>query len=185
MKRLCATWAVWRSVPFPAAQKTTARRNRPAELATWSRHTPPQSGGNAFKTPSGPSRPCRHRAAGPSISSLTRCCVSGLPRRDAPQHRTTAVFVERAKALDTVDHESIILGTRRLSIRNGTERWSAAFLNSKGAVVCIDKLASSPKIPVRGAPQGAVLCPVMSIIVMKPLGVRPWHVLPNPPRIPR
>ncbi|RNC52093.1 Tbingi protein [Trypanosoma cruzi] len=88
--------------------------------------------------------------------------------RNAPQHRTAAVFVDHANAFGTVGPDAVILEMRRLSIPNRIARWSAACLNNTSAVVCIDKkLTPSSRTLTRGAPQGTVPSPIMFVVVMQ------------------
>ncbi|KAF8282117.1 hypothetical protein TcBrA4_0084730 [Trypanosoma cruzi] len=65
----------------------------------------------------------------------------------APQHRTAAVFVDRAKTLNTADYDKIILQMRRLPARNHTAHWPAAFLNNGSAMFEAGKPTSSPRPP--------------------------------------
>ncbi|PWU94182.1 hypothetical protein C3747_281g28 [Trypanosoma cruzi] len=87
--------------------------------------------------------------------------------RNAPQHRTAAVFVKHANAFGTVGPDAVILEMRRLSIPNRIARWSAACLNSTSAVVCIDKLTPSSRTLTRGAPQGTAPSPIIFVVVMQ------------------
>ncbi|EKF27153.1 hypothetical protein MOQ_009130 [Trypanosoma cruzi marinkellei] len=91
----------------------------------------------------------------PSLGKLPH--LRAAMRHGAPQRRTAAEFVGHTNALETADHDKVILKIRRLSIPNHIVRSPAEFLNDANAVVRIDKPTSSPNTSARGAPQETAL----------------------------
>ncbi|ORC91271.1 Tbingi protein [Trypanosoma theileri] len=92
--------------------------------------------------------------------------------RSTLDSRTGAVFVDYAKAFDTVDHDRIVSAMREMDIPPHIIRWSASFLKGRQAKVRVNSKSSPLMLFHRGVPQGTVLGPLMFIIVMNTLSKR-------------
>ncbi|ORC91296.1 Tbingi protein [Trypanosoma theileri] len=86
--------------------------------------------------------------------------------------RTGAVFVDYAKAFDTVDHDRIVSAMQEMELPPHIIRWSASFLKGRQAKVRVNSKSSPLVLFHRGVPQGTVLGPLMFIIVMNTLSKR-------------
>eukprot|EP00796_Vickermania_ingenoplastis_P012730 gene12730-8679_t len=98
--------------------------------------------------------------------------IEALLMRPTQSSRTAAVFVDYARAFDSVDHGCILDALRRLRVNNEMQRWIGSFLSTRTARVRVNNTLSSAVAMTCGVPQGSVLGPILFIIVMDSLNAR-------------
>ncbi|RHW73180.1 reverse transcriptase [Trypanosoma brucei equiperdum] len=92
--------------------------------------------------------------------------------RPTHQYRTGAVFVDYAKAFDTVDYDKIAREMHRMKVSPHIVKWCVSFLSNRTVRVRFKEKLFRSRTFERGVPQGTVLGPIMFIIVMNSLSQR-------------
>lgn len=73
--------------------------------------------------------------------------------------KTLAIFLDLAKAFDSISHELLLEKMEKYGIRGVALDWLKSYLSNRKALVKIDKTLSSPENVKYGVPQGTVLGP--------------------------
>ena len=77
---------------------------------------------------------------------------------------TIGVFVDPAKALDTVDHNILLKELEHYGIRGIANQWFCSYLLNRQQYVSFDKTTSSLTTILCGVPQGSILGPLLFIV---------------------
>ena len=75
-----------------------------------------------------------------------------------------SVFIDFAKAFDTVNHKILLDKMHHYGIRGTILLWFKDYLTDRHQQVTIDGVKSSIKTPILGVPQGSVLGPILFLI---------------------
>ena len=78
--------------------------------------------------------------------------------------KSTALFLDIAKAFDKVDHNILLSKLRHIGIRGTLLDWFESFIRNRYQVVRINKATSSQALVNCGVPQGSVLGPLLFLI---------------------
>ena len=80
-----------------------------------------------------------------------------------------AVYIDFAKAFNSVPHKSLLLKLSALGIRGDLLGWIESFLMNRSEIVYVDGQPSRPMQMVSGVPQGSVLGPILFIAYVNDL----------------
>ena len=75
-----------------------------------------------------------------------------------------SVFLDFAKAFDTVNHDILLGKLYHYGIRGITNKWFESYLKNRYQKVKIDSTLSDAKLITCGVPQGSVLGPILFLI---------------------
>ncbi|CCD20346.1 reverse transcriptase (RNA-dependent DNA polymerase) [Trypanosoma vivax Y486] len=109
----------------------------------------------------------------PTRSALdTLMQVTSAVRRRKDGENTAAVFIDYARAFDSVDHGCIV----KELLSSGAEKhlvgWIAGFLKGRTAKVRVSNVLSEDISPTCGVPQGSVVGPLLFIVTVDSLSKR-------------
>ena len=79
------------------------------------------------------------------------------------------VFLEMAKALDTVSHEILLNKLELYGISGSTLDWFKSYLSNRDQVFVVQGYTSDPRIISCGVPQGSILGPLLLLIYINEL----------------
>ena len=68
-----------------------------------------------------------------------------------------AIFIELAKALETVDHSILVGRLRSIGVSEGALAWFANYLSQRAQCIVSEHLLSQPLPVTKGVPQDSIL----------------------------
>ncbi|KAG8344806.1 reverse transcriptase (RNA-dependent DNA polymerase) [Trypanosoma vivax] len=110
----------------------------------------------------------------PARSTLdTLMQVTSAVRRRKDGTKTADVFIDYARAFDSVDHGCIVKALLPFGVGKHLVAWIAYFLKERTAQVRVNNVLSEDIWLTRGVPQGSVLGPLPFIVTVDSLSKRP------------
>ncbi|CCD12057.1 unnamed protein product [Trypanosoma congolense IL3000] len=98
--------------------------------------------------------------------------VTSAVRRRRDGEKTAAVFMDCARAFDSVDHGCIVKALMSFGVEEHLVAWIADFLQGRTAQVRVNNTLSDDIRLTRGVPQGSVLGPLLFIVTVDSLSKR-------------
>ncbi|CCD18592.1 hypothetical protein, conserved [Trypanosoma vivax Y486] len=98
--------------------------------------------------------------------------VTGAVRRRKEGEKMAAVFVDYARAFDSVDHGCIVKELLSFGVEKHLVAWIARFLKERTAQVRVNNVLSKDIGLTGGVPQGSVLGPLLFIVPVDSLSRR-------------
>ncbi|CCD20778.1 reverse transcriptase (RNA-dependent DNA polymerase), partial [Trypanosoma vivax Y486] len=109
----------------------------------------------------------------PARSTLdTLMQVTSAVRRRKDGEKTAAVFIDYARAFDSVDHGCIVKELLSFGVERHLVAWIAGFLKGRTAKVRVNNVLSEDISLTCGVPQGSVLGPLLFIVTVDSLSKR-------------
>jgi len=95
-----------------------------------------------------------------AIYSVSRHIYKGLDRGD----KTIGIFLDFAKAFDTVDHKILLNILPNFGIKNNSHNWFLSYLKDRTQMVLLNDVLGNELVFNCGVPQGSVLSPILFIM---------------------
>ncbi|KAH8609150.1 putative Reverse transcriptase (RNA dependent DNA polymerase) [Trypanosoma vivax] len=92
--------------------------------------------------------------------------VAGAARRRKDGEKTAAVFIDYARAFDSVDHGCIVKELLSFCVAKHLVAWIAGFLKGRTAKVRVNNVLSEDISLTCGVPQGSVPGPLLFIVTV-------------------
>ncbi|CCD20162.1 retrotransposon hot spot protein (RHS, pseudogene), putative, partial [Trypanosoma vivax Y486] len=109
----------------------------------------------------------------PARSTLeTLMQVTSAVRRRKDGEKTAVVFIDYARAFDSVDHGCIVKELLSFGVEKHLVAWIAGFLKGRTAKVRVNNVLSEDISLTCGVPQGSVLGPLLFIVTVDSLSKR-------------
>ena len=83
---------------------------------------------------------------------------------------THAIFLDFAKAFDSVPHRRLLIKLENVGIRGKLLKWIEAFLTNRYQRVLLDGQASNWERVTSGVPQGSILGPLLFLLYVNDIG---------------
>ena len=102
----------------------------------------------------------KHKSTATAIQDL----VSKIAKSKHKRHYSSVVFLDFAKAFDTVDHNILLAKLNHYGIRGIALKWFADYLSNRQQSVFILEALSKALYVKFGVPQGSILGPILFLL---------------------